>query len=179
MGMQGGPSAEHFPCGPSISYYSGSSAFPDLPTPLNSQPYPRLRNPSSKSVNTNRECIERAFQPGSKYSNEARAQLLGLIRGSGFLLMNNLEPSIDSDEGQELVRKVAYLSGYPSIPSQLSSSSIFTLLVEFRERRCLMCGYVRTTLERAIGCVRSHLDHRPFACGGLSSGCLTCRGDSR
>ncbi|PVF93246.1 hypothetical protein CPB86DRAFT_715867, partial [Serendipita vermifera] len=52
--------------------------------------------------------------------------------------------------------------------------SIYYLFVDETEHRCLFCGSIKTSFTRAVNCVRSHLGHRPFQCGGESMGCSRC-----
>ena len=130
---------------------------------------------SSEKAQTNSSLIRTAFTSGP-FENKARAEFLKWIVGSLFLFTNELEPTLGSDEGQLLLGKVSWISDYPYPCTHLTdaSDSIYVFLADIPTRKCLMCGSSKTSLSRAVCCVRSHLDHRPFVCGSSSSGCLSC-----
>jgi hypothetical protein len=46
------------------------------------------------------------------------------------------------------------------------------MFLEKGSNKCLFCGEYKSVLSRAVGCVRRHLEHRPFVCDGLS--CELC-----
>jgi hypothetical protein len=133
---------------------------------------------SSKAQNPQR-ALERAFRSNSAFPNEACAKLLEFISQSTFIGSNQLEPSIDSDEGQRLLKNIRDMSDCPPMAFQKSNLSIFALLVDINSRRCLICNSAKSSLDRAIGCVRSHLNHRPFVCGGEPAGCVRCKDYAR
>lgn len=118
--------------------------------------------------------LETAFKPGSTFENASRAKLLELITVSTFLVANQIEPTLDTNEGQSMINMISPLPGYEHISIRNASESIYTVLVDISTRRCLVCGNCKTTLGRAIACIRSHLGHKPFACGSSSSGCRSC-----
>jgi hypothetical protein len=150
------------------------SGFPTMSGGLSSS-NSDLRKRSVKRVGPDRRLLEQAFGPHSIFPNAALTHFLGLINGSLFLWLNQMEPLIASDEGKELLKMVSYLPGFPPFVSLESKQSIYTLLVDIETRKCLICGSVKVSLERAVCCIRSHLDHRPFVCGGQPIGCLTCK----
>lgn len=91
--------------------------------------------------------------------------------------IGQLEPTVGSLEGGRLV-------GVP--PSDMRSTiatgrsiyAIFVKTVYSKARICLICGANKCSLERALGCIRSHLGLRPFTCGGVAEGCGLCDGRS-
>jgi len=143
------------------------------PTSLNSSFSGRNKRPCKRTVDQ-RRFLQNAFGPRSIFPNEALARLLSLTSLSPFVLNHRLEPTVDSEEGQALIQNIRYLPDCPTTALQWSTLSIFTLFVNFQHRRCLLCGSKKTSLERAVGCVRSHLDHRPFICGIHSVRCASC-----
>ncbi|KAG8814981.1 hypothetical protein FRC19_001348 [Serendipita sp. 401] len=42
--------------------------------------------------------------------------------------------------------------------------------------KCCVCGELKSTSGRALGCVRSDLNHRPYVCQGSPMGCIKCPG---
>jgi hypothetical protein len=48
------------------------------------------------------------------------------------------------------------------------------IFVDSVEKKCLLCGAPKTSMPRALGCVRSHLGLRPFTCPGPQKGCRKC-----
>jgi hypothetical protein len=142
-----------------------------VPPPVPEDSYPRNTQKTGKKPNKARECIQVAFGRYSPFPNEALAKLLPLIVGSSFISAHQLEPTIDSEEGQALLSEIVYFTDCPPRALQISNLSIFTLMVDFSSRKCLICGSSKTSIDRAVGCIRSHLDHRPFVCGGGGSIC--------
>jgi hypothetical protein len=140
--------------------------------------YHPVESPSPK-LPGRQELLSGAFRLPSNFPSEARARLLDLIIQASFIKAHQLEPSIDSSEGQVLLKNVWDLPDCPPMAFQKSNLSIFALLIDLNVRRCLICGSAKSSLDRAIGCVRSHLDHRPFVCGGEPAGCFRCRDYAR
>jgi len=104
---------------------------------------------------------------------EPRLQsLLRLIIEAPFYKNDSLEPTIGCEEGTKLLAK-SNLQGIGSNP-KLISKSIYRLFVNEEKRQCLLCGAIKTTHGRALSCVRSNLDHRPFHCIGIDGGCGRC-----
>jgi hypothetical protein len=155
----------------------------------NVPPQSNLQEPSSSSsdqtdstpattppetVNFKSNIATIAFLPHSPFPNGALAHFLDLIKTSAFIWFNQFEPSINSEAGQDLLRTVSNHHGCPPIPDQHSGQSIYILMVDRSTKQCLMCGQTKSSLERAITCIRTHLGHKPFVCGGYSAKCLTC-----
>jgi hypothetical protein len=174
---------------PSVTQFAESSYPSYQPTrtglPLTRQyapPSTSLNPPQTRSIDASssktpnhKQLLEASFRPHSSFPNTARRSLLDLITQASFLKTHQNEPSIDSADGQALLMNMWDLSDCPPMAFQKSSLSIFALLVDVDSRTCLICGSSKTSLDRAIGCVRSHLDHRPFVCGGASVGCSRCQ----
>ena len=131
-------------------------------------------SPSNLSA-THADPIQSAFRAGSDFQNDALAELCRLIKESYFVLRHETEPSISDDEGQALLSIISRLPGCPSIAMRHLDRSIYTLLVDRQARRCLICQNEKATVERAIGCIRSHFNHRPFVCRGEVAGCMSCK----
>jgi hypothetical protein len=134
--------------------------------------------PSKKAAKKSVSATD-AFRPHSSCPNEALAQYLDLINDSFFKWLDLPEPTLDQEEGRRLLEMVSCLPGCPLVPERYRRRSIFILLVDCAEKKCLVCGVKKGTLERAISCVRTHLNHRPFLCRGRSIGCRTCGEKSR
>jgi hypothetical protein len=115
-----------------------------------------------------------AFLPSSPFPNSALAHFVDLIKASAFIWLNELEPFINSEAGQDLLRAVSDYHGCPPIPGRESNHSVYILMVDRLMKKCLMCGQTKGSLQRVITCIRGHLNHKPFVCGGDSAGCLTC-----
>jgi hypothetical protein len=159
---------------PSVSQDLKSRRFDGVPS---ASSIPTDFNPSamlSKKKETKSVCGTKAFGPHSSCANEALAHYLDLINCSLFKWLDLPEPTLNHEEGRGLLEKISYLPGCPLVPERYRSRSIFILLVDCATKKCLICGVMKGTLERAIGCVRAHLNHRPFICGGNADGCLAC-----
>ncbi|KIM21124.1 hypothetical protein M408DRAFT_12730 [Serendipita vermifera MAFF 305830] len=81
--------------------------------------------------------LETAFKPGSTFENASRAKLLELITVSTFLVANQIEPTLDTNEGQSMINMISPLPGYEHISIRNASESIYTVLVDISTRRCL------------------------------------------
>ncbi|KIM22619.1 hypothetical protein M408DRAFT_28597 [Serendipita vermifera MAFF 305830] len=108
--------------------------------------------PTSESpinaLNTN-TLLETTSITGLTFDNAARTRFLELITASPFLSVNELEPTLASEEGRNMVEMISSLSGYNHISTRRSNESIYTVLVDIPTRRCLLCGSSKTTLNRA------------------------------
>jgi hypothetical protein len=98
--------------------------------------------------------------------------LLQSIRNSSFCVENRHEPKIGSEEADQLfnnddeLRRQAY--------SKLKGKSIYYLFLEEQSRKCVLCGAKKTSTTRAVSCVRSHINHRPYGCPGIKGSCRKC-----
>jgi hypothetical protein len=107
-----------------------------------------------------------AFTENAYHPNPALRALLYEVRRSSFVLYNQCEPLIADYDSLCMLAKIVDLPGCPSFPLASMQCSLFTVFVGRSEYRCLFCGSCKTSLARALGCVRSHLGHRPFHCIG-------------
>lgn len=130
----------------------------------------------SWTTSTAREHLERVLGWSSPLTNTALIKLFLLIMESPFIRAHEMEPTIDSQDGQALLKQVQCLPDCPRNLFDLSESSVLTLFAAHPIFRCLICGNPKQSMTRVTGCIRSHLDHRPYACHG-DAGCETCPKD--
>ncbi|KAG8834970.1 hypothetical protein FRC17_006066 [Serendipita sp. 399] len=115
--------------------------------------------------------LSTAFKEGSSYPDPQRRALFEMIPRLLFYQDQALEPTLDTAEA----RTILSAAGTPGLACDAPKrASIFALFLERESNRCLVCGKSHGTLERALGCVRMHLCHRPFACKGAGDGCNAC-----
>jgi hypothetical protein len=159
------------------------STTPNVTLPSNNQELPSIPydQTDSDAAKTPQDTANSKFDVGagvfllhSGFPDSALAHLLDLIKASAFIWFNELEPSINSQAGQDLLRLISPYDECPPVPDRDSTHSIYILMVDRPKNKCLMCGQTKDSTQRAITCIRGHLDHRPFVCGGYSAGCLTC-----
>lgn len=103
--------------------------------------------------------------------------LLLLIKGSTFYADGRLEPTIGSEECDELLANSTVLP-FSTIP-KLKGKSIYWLFMDEKSKICLLCGLKKGSQGRVLSCVRSDLGHRPFRCPGIDGGCKRCGPDDR
>jgi hypothetical protein len=120
------------------------------------------QNPLRASVP---EDLEQRIGPG-------RYALYLLIIKSKFYIEDLLEPTVDSDEAKAMFLEVQDWDILPG--SRSRGKSIYYVFIEGGSNRCRFCGAQKTSLYRVLGCVRSHLNHRPFQCSGSDMGCKIC-----
>lgn len=146
--------------------YTRANPLPELPPQADLTHY---------SMNQ-REFLVVAFTRNSCNSNAALRRLLDFVLTSAFILEQTHEPFLADKPSLHLLERIIHLPQCPPIDFRNSKRSLFTLFVErapFVEKtlfRCLFCGLCKTSMPRALGCVRSHLGHKPFRC----SGCQSC-----
>lgn len=129
-----------------------------------------LLNPTDSSKMPEPSYIETAFKDGSFHPSPALRKLLDDILTSSFVRFDTLEPLIGDYFGILFLLEVQYLPGCPSTIDSSQKDSLYTLFIKRPGNICLLCGKSTTCLNRALGCVRAHLQHRPFKC----TGCLSC-----
>ena len=110
-----------------------------------------------------------AFTEHAYHPNPALRALLYEVRHSSFIFYDEREPYLADDYSICVLAAIVDLPGCPSIRLASLKRSLFTVFVDRSEYRCLFCGSRKTSLARALGCVRSHLCHRPFRCTGCDS----------
>jgi hypothetical protein len=86
------------------------------------------------------------------------------------------EPRLGTEEGDATLRHLEETDDIQFPHHRLRRGApLSSLLTDSARHRCLLCDSIKTTPQRAVECVGSHLDYRPFWCGGFTAGCLTCR----
>ena len=79
--------------------------------------------------------------------------LVGDFLQSGWLSQNEMEPSIPTSQNASWTSP---------------STSIYMLLVsDDPVKRCKLCQYQNERFDRILAHLRSHFNHRPYACNGL------------
>lgn len=164
------------PSNPSNYPYAQPSVYPSYDPVHSSNSIPStsrdphvLATPSRGGNNTT------TFGRDSHFPNDALSELYRIIKVSSFVLNHQLEPVLSSEEGRTLVKAILYVPDCPNAAWEDSDRSVFTLFIDCKAYMCLICGRQKTSLERVIGCVRSHLGHRPFICPGAVVGCASCK----
>lgn len=112
--------------------------------------------------------LDALFTAESVRPNEYLRQCLNRIRVASFYLQGEHEPTQNTPDG------LAILQTTPPSSSRSAKSdpSIYRIFLD--GTLCLMCGEEKKSVPRAAGCVRKHLDHRPFRCRGQLDGCANC-----
>ena len=108
-------------------------------------------------------------------NNAALRGFLDCLLHSLFIHNQDPEPLFTDDYGRYVLHQAARLQGCPQLDFSNPRQSILTVLVGKSNRgrpHCLICGNIRGSLPRILGCVRSHLQFKPFRCNG--EGCLSC-----
>lgn len=108
----------------------------------------------------------------TRLRKEVVTRLRDLMLNSEFVQSGQLEPTIGSEEGGLFLKQIENELGHPPAVTHNNTLSIFTLLC--CGFRCLLCGDTKRSTQRAVGCIRSHLNHRPFVCKGRSDKCIAC-----
>jgi hypothetical protein len=114
------------------------------------------------------EQAAQAFTESSGHPSVALRKLLDYILHSAFLHNQECEPLMADDYSKYVLRQIANLQGCPAIDLSSTKKSLLTLFVGKSGPRpcCLICGKSKGTIPRTLGCVRSHLQLKPFRCGG-------------
>jgi hypothetical protein len=86
------------------------------------------------------------------------------------------EPRLGTEEGDAIFRHLEETNDiqFPHHGSR-QGVPLSSLLTDSARHQCLLCDSIKTTSQRAVECVGSHLDYRPFWCGGYTARCFTCR----
>lgn len=113
--------------------------------------------------------LSTAFTLDSQFPDPVRRACLDLVLQAPFLLADELEPALQTLDGFLAIGAAAI-----NPPLYTLLGSIFHVFLDHTGKTCLICGAVKRTNARAVGCVRAHLNHRPFACPGGILGCVKC-----
>lgn len=124
---------------------------------------------ASQRIQVDQALLQDAFTARSCHPDEHLRALLDRILESEFLQNHQQEPTSDSLEGYTFLSDIPMHAGVPD-------GSIYLAFIEQSANRCLMCGNVKDCISRALGCVRRHLDHRPYHCPGSLGDCRKCQG---
>ncbi|PVF92218.1 hypothetical protein CPB86DRAFT_226964 [Serendipita vermifera] len=106
----------------------------------------------------------------------SRQKLLEYILNTDWYRDNDPEPRLGSPEANDILfcLDIFHSASFPSSCIK-TGRSLYALLTDPSLYKCLMCGSAKSSAQRAVECVRSHIRHKPFKCGGWSSGCGICR----
>lgn len=146
------------------------------PHPLN--PPPRKDTPTSSLVQRTvkhhpyrckpePDLLSAAFLPGSRHPDAYLRGCLNRVLEAAFYQNGDREPTMSSIESSTIL-------GTLNRRRCRDNVSIYRIFVNEKGTNCLMCGKKSTSMTRLIGCVRKHLDHRPFICRGHDDDCETC-----
>ncbi|KAG8834969.1 hypothetical protein FRC17_006065 [Serendipita sp. 399] len=154
---------------PSVSSYSDFS----LPSPsalLATLPPTHPKQKGQRST-IDESVLLHAFTDQSPHPDPRRRSLLDAVMHSPFYHEHQHEPRLDAIDAELF----AILWDFPSfVVAPSKNQSIFSLFVDPGRRECMICAKTHRTSDRALGCIRKHLGHRPFWCGGEKAGCTRC-----
>jgi len=100
----------------------------------------------------------------------ALSELLNIVMKSAFVSQDTLEPTIGSDVGEAILVEVYDKTGVWLGDKVREGESIYFLFIDQTFNRSWICGHFKRTSGRALGHIRSTLNHKPFPCLG-SHGC--------
>lgn len=113
-----------------------------------------------------RELLVKAFTKDSFHPSVALRGLLDYVLPSAFISDQVLEPFLADRHSIQILERIICLPQCPPVDFGNSKRSLFTLFVDNASPRCLFCGLSKRSLPQVLGCVRSHLNHKPFKCAG-------------
>lgn len=126
-----------------------------------------------KQKKNHAQIIQLAFTVNSIYPSEYLRSCLVIICISRFLVDNDEEPTIGSENGDLILGGTPMLLAFCSHLLGQLGKSIYLAFIDSRSKQCLLCGDIKTTVPRTLNCVRSHLNHKPFHCSAV--GCKFCK----
>lgn len=129
---------------------------------------PEFQPETDKPNETTKADVVNPFVAGSPED-----RLLHHILRSPFYQKDELEPTIGSDEASAILYGPKGCGILPTFHAR--RKSLYYFFMDYSSFKCLFCGSSKTSYQRAVTCIRAHLDHRPFQCRGREVGCLTCR----
>ncbi|CAG8675170.1 12719_t:CDS:2, partial [Acaulospora colombiana] len=129
----------------------------------------------SQGIKVDRIALRTMCEDGSHLAPAYR-KLLAYILDADCYISHITEPRIGTAEGDRVLQYLEEVDGVQFPQHKLRADiPLSALLTDPNSRRCLLCGAIKTSAQRAIECVGSHLDYRPFGCTGFTGGCPTCR----
>ncbi|PVF92212.1 hypothetical protein CPB86DRAFT_791367 [Serendipita vermifera] len=158
-----------------IERFKSKTAQPksDLGT-VSSQTGSTQLNFGNKRIRDHEKLQELINSPSSRLDVRCR-RLLEYVLNQDFYKYDVEEPKLGTIEGTAILRHMDTVYGVSFSQGQIKTGrSLFTLLTGRSSYTCLICGTTKTAAQRAVDCVRAHLDHRPFQCTGFISGCRLC-----
>lgn len=158
------------------SHFSSTSRLqspraPPVATPSSSTLVHRTSKSHVRRSKLDKKFLETAFTADSHYHDTYLRGCLDRILAASFHLDGEHEPRLNSPDGATILGTLSPACLFPNLKD---SFSIYRILVHDKDFGCLMCGKKHTSVTRAVGCIRKHLDHRPFVCRGPDAGCQTC-----
>ncbi|KAG8871716.1 hypothetical protein FRC20_010244 [Serendipita sp. 405] len=117
------------------------------------------------------KALAEAFYDGSVHPDPDRRNLFETILKSDFYKKQNPEPVLGTSNATAILSSAGTSALGNHAPPNVS---IFVLFVDREKNMCLICGKTCAAIERLVGCVRKHFNHRPFACRGQAAGCTKC-----
>lgn len=171
---------------------SGQSSFNNTPSlssssttpatacsPCTSPPLYKPVNSSNHFVQhtvADHRSIQIAFTTHSNQPNNHRRYILDRVLQSEFYRNDTLEPMSCSPEGASIL---GLADSNNDLTTDISRGSIYLVFLDQTKKRCLFCNKKASSVNRALGCVRAHLNHRPFFCLGAAMGCQKCKGENK
>jgi hypothetical protein len=112
----------------------------------------------------------------TSYLDLPRRKLLEYILGTDWYRADDPEPRLGTSKANDifLYLKALHNVSFPEACIK-AGRSIYSLLTDPTLYKCLRCGSIKKSVQRAVDCVRAHIEHRPFRCLGWRSGCGICR----
>jgi hypothetical protein len=160
-------------------YESGISTV-DLNHVPTTPPYPLIRPKSRSRPQRVRSHPFRTLNPEKiTFSLDlGRQRLLEHILNTDWYRDDDPEPNLGTQEADNILFCMDVLHNV-SFPSNhiKAGRSIYSIFTDLSRYKCLMCDSTKKSAQRAVECVRAHINHRPFRCSGWKSGCSICRPD--
>ncbi|PVF92213.1 hypothetical protein CPB86DRAFT_226465 [Serendipita vermifera] len=139
-------------------------------------PYPLIRPKPILRRQRARTDTYPALAPHERFpSLDANCQkLLEHIYSSDWFENDDPEPILGTARAEHILLCMRLLNNVTFSPDLIKTGrSLYTLFTDPSLFKCLMCDSTKTTAQRALDCVRAHIEHRPFHCSGLK--CGICR----
>jgi hypothetical protein len=108
-----------------------------------------------------------------QHLRQALKLLLSLVQDPESFGKHGMEPTVDQARAQLL--KVKTQTGVSLEKDARGRDSIYSLFADRGSNKVWLCEHTQGSPSRAIGHIRSILNHRPFPCLGRSGGCVSRR----